>query len=141
MNYPAGWRGSADIGNQHRKNRSRAQLASPLWPIMYLAPRQQRRGWCGVIEDRHETQAQLRPGQAITSKDGSLWRWDGFVRLASKADKSGERIRQRQRLDQLKANSPVPKKLNKTRTADAKPAQCQTSCDCGRPALRLKIWK
>ena len=58
----------------------------------------------GVIEDlaQAETlQAQLRPGQAITSKDGNLWRWDGFVRLASKADKSAERIRQRQRLDQL----------------------------------------
>ena len=58
----------------------------------------------GVIEDSAQAetlQVQLRPGQAITSKDGSLWRWDGFVRLPSKANESSERIRQRQRLDQL----------------------------------------
>ncbi|GIR33215.1 MAG: hypothetical protein CM15mP46_2100 [Alphaproteobacteria bacterium] len=81
----------------------------------------------GVIEDPAQAeslQAQLRPGQAITSKDGSLWRWDGFVRLASKANKSAERIRQRQRLDQLQSELTVSsKKAEKDqnkRTADAR---------------------
>jgi chromosome segregation protein len=46
-------------------------------------------------------QFSLLPGQAIATKSGSLWRWDGFVRHANQSDKSAERIRQRRRLDAL----------------------------------------
>jgi len=98
----------------------------------------------GVIEDpaQAETlQAQLRPGQAITSKDGSLWRWDGFVRLASKANKSAERIRQRQRLDQLQSELTASSKkaekdqTNARQTQDTL-AQCQTRLrDCRAASL------
>ncbi|MGA1021234.1 MAG: chromosome segregation protein SMC [Candidatus Puniceispirillaceae bacterium] len=98
----------------------------------------------GVIEDpaQAETlQAQLRPGQAITSKDGSLWRWDGFVRLASKANKSAERIRQRQRLDQLQSELTASSKkaekdqTNAQQTQDTL-AQCQTRLrDCRAASL------
>ena len=98
----------------------------------------------GVIEDpaQAETlQAQLRPGQAITSKDGSLWRWDGFVRLASKANKSAERIRQRQRLDQLQSElTASSKKAEKDQTNAQQMqdtlAQCQTRLrDCRAASL------
>ena len=98
----------------------------------------------GVIDDPAHAktlQAQLRPGQAITSKDGSLWRWDGFVRLTSKADKSAERIRQRQRLDQLQselnASSEEAKKdqTNARQTQDIL-VQCQTKLrDCRAASL------
>ena len=98
----------------------------------------------GVIEDpaQAETlQAQLRPGQAITSKDGSLWRWDGFVRLASKANKSAERIRQRQRLDQLQSELTASSKkaekdqTNAQQTQDTL-VQCQTRLrDCRAASL------
>ncbi len=58
----------------------------------------------GVVDDdakAQSLQANLRPGQALTTRNGELWRWDGFVRRASGNDKSAERIRQRQRLDVL----------------------------------------
>lgn len=58
----------------------------------------------GVVDDAaiaQSGQANLTPGQALTTKAGGLWRWDGFVRKASGSDKSAERIRQRQRLDTL----------------------------------------
>ena len=88
----------------------------------------------GVIDNpaqAEQLQMQLQPGQAITSKDGSLWRWDGFVRLASKTDKSAERIRQRRRLDHLQANlAAVTKKANadqnKAQQTQETLRQCQT---------------
>ena len=47
----------------------------------------------------------LLPGQAVTTIDGGLWRWDGFVRQAGQNDKSAERIRQRQRLEALEKSA------------------------------------
>ena len=58
----------------------------------------------GVVDDASiaETlQFSLLPGQAVSTKSGSLWRWDGFVRHANQSNKSAERIRQRRRLDAL----------------------------------------
>ena len=88
----------------------------------------------GVVDDpakAEDLQTRLQPGQAITSKDGSLWRWDGFVRLASKTDKSAERIRQRRRLDHLQADlAALTKKAdadqNKAEQTKETLRQCQT---------------
>ena len=141
--------GGAAIGNQHRKK----LIYSPRWyhrladyvsgaPALTTAL-----AGVGVIEDPAQAeilQAKLHPGQAITSKDGSLWRWDGFVRLASKADKSAERIRQRQRLDQLQSElNASSKKLKKTKPTHSKrktplPNVKPSYAIAGRPALRLK---
>ena len=103
----------------------------------------------GVIDDAAQAeslQKQLRPGQAITSKDGSLWRWDGFVRLAPQADKSAERIRQRQRLEKLQTElTAIVKKAEKDQsraqqTQDAL-TQCQANlreCRAARHAAETK---
>jgi chromosome segregation protein len=58
----------------------------------------------GVVDDASIAEAlqfSLLPGQAVATKSGSLWRWDGFVRHANQSDKGAERIRQRRRLDAL----------------------------------------
>jgi chromosome segregation protein len=58
----------------------------------------------GVVDDASTAEAlqfSLLPGQAIATKSGSLWRWDGFVRHANQSNKGAERIRQRRRLDAL----------------------------------------
>ncbi|MGB1872894.1 MAG: AAA family ATPase [Candidatus Puniceispirillaceae bacterium] len=58
----------------------------------------------GVVESASEAQIMqpsLQPGQALTTRDGGLWRWDGFVRRSAAQDSSAERIRQRQRLETL----------------------------------------
>ena len=103
----------------------------------------------GVIDDAAQAeslQKQLRPGQAITNKDGSLWRWDGFVRLASQADKSAERIRQRQRLDQLQTELTAIAKKAETDQSSAQQTQdaltqCQANlreCRAARHAAEKK---
>ena len=55
----------------------------------------------GIVEDAASAEAlqfSLLPGQAVATKAGGLWRWDGFVRQANQSNKSAERIRQRRRL-------------------------------------------
>ncbi len=91
----------------------------------------------GVINDEADAQAQqltLLPGQAITSKNGSLWRWDGFVRLASESDKSAERIRQRRRLDSLQRELTIVSK--KAATDEAHAAETQNDLEHCQAQLR-----
>ena len=56
------------------------------------------------IQDIEHAQKQLTPGQALVSKEGILWRWDGLVRKGPTSNEA-ERIRQRQRLDTLDADA------------------------------------
>ena len=56
------------------------------------------------IQDVKHAQKQLKPGQALVSKEGILWRWDGLVRKGPTSNEA-ERIRQRQRLDTLDADA------------------------------------
>jgi chromosome segregation protein len=48
-------------------------------------------------------QGDLLQGQRLVSKDGGLWRWDGFVRQPDAAGPGAVRLRQRGRLRQLEA--------------------------------------
>jgi chromosome segregation protein len=45
-----------------------------------------------------QLQPLLQPGQSLVDKQGSLWRWDGFVRLTPGSTSTAERLRQRNRL-------------------------------------------
>ena len=57
-----------------------------------------------VIDDTQsalEAQKSLLPGQALVSKSGQLWRWDGLVRKPN--DGAAERLRQKAKLDDMKA--------------------------------------
>ena len=69
--------GGVAIGNQ-RKTDLRPQLATALANYVSGTPALTTAlAGVGVIEDSagQTLQARLRPGQAITSKDGNLWRW------------------------------------------------------------------
>ena len=55
----------------------------------------------GVVEtssDAQRLQRELRPGQRLVSRDGGLWRWDGFRRVAGAPDAPTQRLEQRHRL-------------------------------------------
>ncbi|MEZ5827234.1 MAG: chromosome segregation SMC family protein [Hyphomicrobiales bacterium] len=47
-------------------------------------------------------QAALKPGQRLVSKDGDLWRWDGYSIQAGTASAAGARLVERSRLAALK---------------------------------------
>ncbi|MBN9508354.1 MAG: AAA family ATPase, partial [Alphaproteobacteria bacterium] len=59
-------------------------------------------GQIGLIEDGAAAQAALRPGQALVSPAGALWRWDGFTVAAGAPAAAAVRLQQRNRLGVLR---------------------------------------
>jgi chromosome segregation protein len=58
----------------------------------------------GVVADRdagEQLQSELKPGQRLVSRDGGLWRWDGFRRMAGTPTAAAQRLRQRNRIAEL----------------------------------------
>jgi chromosome segregation protein len=58
----------------------------------------------GVVADgatAERLQKGLVPGQRLVTRDGGLWRWDGFRRAAGTPTAAGQRLRQRNRLAEL----------------------------------------
>ncbi|MBB4305643.1 chromosome segregation protein [Rhodobium orientis] len=59
----------------------------------------------GIVEqaDGPRLQKSLSPGQRLVSREGDLWRWDGFVAAADAPSAAAERLAQKNRLDELTA--------------------------------------
>lgn len=60
----------------------------------------------GVLEDdapAADLQEALLPGQRLVSRDGGLWRWDGFTAAAGAPTAAAQRLEQRNRLSELDA--------------------------------------
>ena len=64
---------------------------------------------CGVcdIHDGPRLAKQLAIGQRLVSKDGHLWRWDGFIRTPDAPISAAERLQQQARLDEAEAERPA----------------------------------
>lgn len=57
----------------------------------------------GIVdrENGKSIQKLLKPGQRIVSKEGDLWRWDGFVVAAEASTPTAQRLEQQNRLKEL----------------------------------------
>lgn len=58
----------------------------------------------GLVDDAAQgarLMAALRPGQRLVSRDGGLWRWDGFVAKPDAPTAAAQRLAQRNRLAEL----------------------------------------
>ncbi len=79
--------------------------AEPLDRFVQAPPALERR-LCqvGVVapEQGAALRAQLRPGQCLVSRDGALWRWDGFTVASEAPTAAATRLKQRNRLSTLK---------------------------------------
>ena len=97
---PAHW-GGIDVGPADprlpegvlplaEKVRAPAQLARRLAQI-------------GIVEanDGPRLQKQLSPGQRLVSRDGAVWRWDGYVAGADAPTAAAQRLAQKNRLAEL----------------------------------------
>lgn len=61
----------------------------------------------GVLEDVEEgarLQVDLRPGQRLVSRDGALWRWDGFTTRPEAPSAAAVRLEQRNRLAEVRTS-------------------------------------
>lgn len=67
----------------------------------------------GYVEDFEAGEAllnKLAPGQAIVSKDGHYWRWDGFVMSAEAKDQFSVTLEQKNKLAELEGSLPALQK-------------------------------
>ncbi|QDZ00528.1 chromosome segregation protein SMC [Nitratireductor mangrovi] len=78
--------------------------ARPLIDVV-RAPRQlaRRLAQIGVVEDADGPRLQkaLAPGQRLVSREGALWRWDGFTASADAPTAAAQRLAQKNRLAEL----------------------------------------
>jgi chromosome segregation protein len=110
------------------------------------APRQlQRRlGQIGIVEvsDAAALQKLLKPGQRLVTKDGALWRWDGFVASADAPSAAAMRLAQKNRLAELDAEALVATATLRQAEVDEANAKSKLSAEIeaerqSRDALRL----
>ncbi len=72
---------------------------------------QRRLAQTGLVarEDGTRLQATLKPGQRLVSREGDLWRWDGYVAAADAPRSAAQRLERRNRLTALTAELAVAK--------------------------------
>ncbi|UOM33723.1 chromosome segregation protein SMC [Acuticoccus sp. I52.16.1] len=80
--------------------------ATPLGPHVTAPPALARRlAQVGLVEDRLLVDgallATLAPGQRLVTREGALWRWDGYARAAGAPSAAAERLAQKNRLAEL----------------------------------------
>ena len=68
---------------------------------------QRRLSQIGIVDagDAARLQNLLKPGQRLVSKDGALWRWDGFVASADAPSAAALRLAQKNRLGRTRCRS------------------------------------
>ncbi|NVJ70895.1 MAG: chromosome segregation protein SMC [Alphaproteobacteria bacterium] len=88
--------------------------ATPLAEVLQAPAELGRRvAYTAVLDegtDGSVLQAQLQPGQCLVDKDGSLWRWDGYVQKAGAPSEAAVRLERLNRLERLKATEEQARK-------------------------------
>jgi len=91
----------------------------------------------GVVEDAAAAEAAqktLAPGQAITTIDGGLWRWDGYVQPLGAETSAAMRLKQEARLRELTAEFAAAE--HEAETALEASTSSKTTLDAAREALQ-----
>ncbi len=98
---PAHWHGLPDYDEAPTLPQGTTALGEHVTAPAIMA---RRLAQIGIVEDGATAaalQELLRPGQRLVTRDGGLWRWDGFRRAAGTPTAAGQRLRQRNRLAEL----------------------------------------
>ncbi len=80
----------------------------------------------GLVEDDatgDASQAELAPGQVLVSREGAVWRWDGYTIRAGTPTAAAVRLQQRNRLSVLERDLAAASQNAETARADA--ASCR----------------
>ena len=99
---PSHWRLTAAAGEDPKLPEGATPLSKFVKGPPVLARRLQQIGVVDPGKGR-PLQASLKPGQRLVSKDGDLWRWDGYSVQAGTASAAGARLLERSRVEALKA--------------------------------------
>jgi chromosome segregation protein len=100
---PSHWR----VTGGRTEDQALPEEATPLSKFV-KAPKALRRRLVqiGLVKAKRgrELQALLAPGQRLVSKEGDLWRWDGYSVKAGTSSAAGTRLVERRRLEALKVD-------------------------------------
>ncbi|MEQ8666361.1 MAG: chromosome segregation protein SMC [Rhodospirillales bacterium] len=88
-----------------------------------LARRLSQIGIVPDIDTGKRLQPELREGQRLVSRDGWLWRWDGFTVSPDAATGAAKRLEQRNRLDEVRREISGLRKNAEAASSDAKIAR------------------
>ena len=91
----------------------------------------------GVVADEIEGKrlsALLGPGQRLVSRNGALWRWDGFTATARAETSAAQRLSQRARLDEVRGT--LSEAQERARAAEASAAAARTETETRAQAAR-----
>jgi chromosome segregation protein len=97
---PAHWRLTAPSGGDPELPEGATPLSKFVKGPEVLARRLRQIGVVDAARGR-KLQASLAPGQRLVSKDGDLWRWDGYSLKAGTDSAAGARLLERRRLKAL----------------------------------------
>jgi chromosome segregation protein len=98
LDVSSGWVELAPLAERAALPEGVHPLTGEIVAPLALARRLGQAGWVDSEAVGWELQPQLLPGQSLVDRDGRLWRWDGFTRLAPATSATAERLRQRNRL-------------------------------------------
>jgi chromosome segregation protein len=107
---PAHWRGAEaspdDAGLPEGAEPLAAQVEAP-------AVLSRRLAHIGIVAraDGARLQALLKPGQRLVSREGDLWRWDGYTAAAEAPSPAAQRLANRNRLADLEQESSFGKRI------------------------------
>jgi chromosome segregation protein len=89
------------------------------------APLGRRLAQIGVVERAQGAAlaATLRPGQRLVSKEGDLWRWDGFVSAAEAPSSATRRLAEKNRLGDLSREAEAARQATEAARLEAQRAQ------------------
>src|SRR5215213_334097 len=79
----------------------------------------------GIVA-RHDgpaLRAQLKPGQRLVSREGDLWRWDGFTAAADAPSAAARRLAEKNRLGDLERDAAEARAIADRERAEAESAQ------------------
>ncbi len=136
---PAHWR-SIESGGDGALPTGVAPLSAHVAGPAVLARRLAQTGLVSRT-DGGRLQPQLKPGQRLVSREGDLWRWDGYVAAVDAPTAAAERLRSRVRLVELEAESvavraAVAAKREATEAADTQLREAEARQDEARNAVR-----
>ncbi|ORE96557.1 chromosome segregation protein SMC [Stappia sp. 22II-S9-Z10] len=94
---PARWAAEPPVGADPVLPSGAAPLAAHVKAPAALA---RRLAQVGLVEDGALAGA-LQPGQRLVTRDGALWRWDGYARAAGAPSAAAERLAQKNRLAEI----------------------------------------
>lgn len=94
-------------------------------------------GIVGSREEGQRLQPELKPGQRLVTREGDLWRWDGFTAAAEGATPAAQRLAERNRLSSIELEE-AEARTAATATADAEREAMQALAEAQSEEQRLR---